>query len=68
MNVPANDGYIGRLLLDFSGNLPRGRERNKDAVFFKYTEGFRTVQNLITNQIVHGTSPTLISETLGEII
>jgi hypothetical protein len=68
MHVPVNDGYIGRPLLDVPGDLSRGRERNKDAVFFWYTEELVTVQNLTTNQTVHDTPPTLIGETLGEMI
>jgi hypothetical protein len=68
MHIPGNDGYIGRALLDIRGNLLRGRERNKDAVFIWYIDEFRPVQNLITNQTVHGTPPTLVGDTLGEMI
>jgi hypothetical protein len=33
IHILGNDSYIGRALLDIRGNLLRGRERNKDAVF-----------------------------------
>jgi hypothetical protein len=68
MQIPGNDGYIGRGLLDIRGNLLRGRERNEDATFVWYIDEFRQVQNLITNQTVHGTVPTLIGDGLGEMI
>lgn len=68
MQVPGNEGYIGRSLLDIRGNVLRGRERNEDAIFVWYVDEFRPVKNLITNQTVHGTPPTLIGDTLGEMI
>lgn len=68
MQVPGNEGYIGRGLLDIRGNALRGRERNEDAIFVWYLDEFRPVKNLITNQTVHGTLPTLIGDTLGEMI
>lgn len=33
MQIPGNEGYIGRSLLDIRGNALRGRERNEDAIF-----------------------------------
>ncbi|KAM0724063.1 hypothetical protein Q7P37_000243 [Cladosporium fusiforme] len=68
MQVPGNEGYIGRSLLDIRGNVLRGRERNEDAIFVWYVDEFRPVKNLITNQTIHGTLPTLIGDTLGEMI
>ena len=66
--VPGNEGYIGRSLLDIRGNVLRGRERNEDAIFVWYVDESRPVKNLITNQTIHGTLPTLIGDTLGEKI
>jgi len=68
MQIPRNEGYVGRSLLDIRGNVLRGRERNEDAIFIWYIDEFRPVKDLITNQTIHSTLPTLIGDTLGEKI
>ena len=68
MQIPGNEGYVGRSLLDIRGNVLRGRERNEDAIFIWYIDEFRPVKDLITNQTIHSTLPTLIGDTLGEKI
>ena len=68
MQVPGNEGYVGRSLLDIRGNVLRGRERNENAIFVWYIDEYRPVKNLITNRTIHGTPPTLVGDTLGEKI
>jgi hypothetical protein len=49
-------------------NFLRGRERSEDATVVWYINEFRQVQNLITNQTVHGTVPTLIGDGLDKMV
>jgi hypothetical protein len=65
--VPGNDGYLGRGLHCVRGNALRGREKTLDTLNIWYIDDFQ-VNNLQTNQSLHGTIPTLVGDTWGEKI
>ncbi|KAJ9633812.1 hypothetical protein H2199_009225 [Coniosporium tulheliwenetii] len=67
LHIPGNDGYLGRGLHCVRGNLLRGRERTLDTLNIWYIDDFG-VNNLNTNQSLHGTIPTLVGDTWGEKI
>jgi hypothetical protein len=65
--VPGHHRYIGRNLLCVGGNSLRGRRTNQDTLNIWYLDA-DPIPNLITNQSIHGTVPTLIGDTWGEFI
>jgi hypothetical protein len=65
--VPGHNRYIGRNLLCIRGNSLRGRKTNGDTLNIWYLDA-DPIPNLITNQSLHGTIPTLIGDTWGEFI
>ncbi|KAF2175412.1 hypothetical protein K469DRAFT_752133 [Zopfia rhizophila CBS 207.26] len=67
LHVPGNEGYLGRGLHSVRGNVLRGRKTNLDTLNIWYIDDFQ-VNNLTTNQSLHGTIPTLVGDTWGEMI
>ncbi|KAF2830976.1 hypothetical protein CC86DRAFT_366473 [Ophiobolus disseminans] len=67
LHVPGNEGYIGRGLHCVQGNTLRGREQTLDTLNIWYIDNF-AINNLQTNQSLHGTLPTLIGDAWGEMI
>jgi hypothetical protein len=65
--IPGNDGYLGRGLHCVRGNALRGRKKTLDTLNIWYIDDFQ-VKNLQTNQSLHGTIPTLVGDTWGEMI
>lgn len=68
LHIPGNDAYIGRGLRQVRGNILRGRETNQDTLHIWFLDPDVTPRNIITNQAIHGTIPTLIGDTWGEFI
>jgi hypothetical protein len=68
--VPGNNRYIGRNLHCVRGNSLRGRKINRDTLNIWYLDDdmFPPVENLITNQSLHGKIPTLVGDAWGEKI
>lgn len=67
LHIPGND-YIGRGLRQVKGNVLRGRENNQDTLHIWFLDPDVPPHNIITNQAIHGTFPTLIGDTWGEFI
>ncbi|MCJ1360495.1 MAG: hypothetical protein MMC33_010500 [Icmadophila ericetorum] len=65
--VPGHSRYIGRNLICVGGNSLRGRKTNQDTLNIWYLDD-DPIPNLVTNQSIHGTVPTLIGDTWGEFI
>jgi hypothetical protein len=68
LRIAGNDRYIGRTLQCIRGNLLRGRERNSDTLNIWHLDDFQINKLATTNQSIHGTVPTLIGDTWGEMI
>jgi hypothetical protein len=68
LRCTGHNGYIGRTLQCIRGNLLRGRERNSDTLNIWHLDDFRINKLATTNQSIHGTVPTLIGDTWGEMI
>lgn len=68
LHIPDNDGYIGRDLRQVRGNILRGREKNQDTLHIWFLDPDVPPRNIITNQAIHGTIPTLVGDTWGEFI
>jgi hypothetical protein len=67
LHVPGNERYVGRGLHRVRGNAFRGRKQNLDTLNIWCIDDF-PVNNLQTNQSLHGTLPALVGDTWGEII
>jgi hypothetical protein len=67
LHVPGNERYIGRGIHCVHGNTLRGRRQNPDTLNIWYIDDF-LVNNLETNQSLHGSFPTLIGDTWDEMI
>jgi hypothetical protein len=67
LHVPGNDKYVGRGLRCVRGNAFRGRKETLDTLNIWYIDD-SLVNNLQTNQSLHGTLPTLVGDTWGEMI
>jgi hypothetical protein len=67
LHIPGNDRYIGRNVQCIRGNLLRGREKNDDTLNIWHLDDLY-INNFDTNQSIHGTVPTLIGDTWGEMI
>lgn len=67
LHVLGNDEYVGRGLHCVRGNTFRGRKQTLDTLNIWYIDN-SLVNNLQTNQSLHGTLPTLVGDTWGEMI
>lgn len=67
LHIPGNN-YIGRGLRQVRANVLRGRENNQDTLHIWFLDPDVPPRNIITNQAIHGTIPTLIGDTWGEFI
>lgn len=67
LHIPGNDKYVGRGLHCVRGNAFRGRKDTLDTLNIWYIDDF-AVNNFQTNQSLHGTLPTLVGDTWGEMI
>ncbi|KAH8696805.1 hypothetical protein GQ44DRAFT_634075, partial [Phaeosphaeriaceae sp. PMI808] len=67
LHVPGNERYVGRGLHCVRGNTFRGRKQALDTLNIWYIDD-SPVNNLQTNQSLHGTLPTLVGDTWGEMI
>jgi hypothetical protein len=67
LHVPGNERYLGRGLHCVRDNRFRGRSASLDTLNIWYIDDF-SVNNLQTNQSLHGTLPTLVGDTWGEMI
>ncbi|KFA55193.1 hypothetical protein S40293_11483 [Stachybotrys chartarum IBT 40293] len=68
LHIPGDQSYINRGLRQVTGNIVRGRERNKNTLDIWFLDPDITPFNITTNQTIHGTLPTLIADTWGEFI
>lgn len=65
--IPGNTRYIGRELQRVRGNILRGRKSTPDTLNIWFIDDF-AVNNLRTNQALHGTALTLVGDPWGETI
>ncbi|KAE8444213.1 hypothetical protein EG329_000810 [Mollisiaceae sp. DMI_Dod_QoI] len=66
LRIPGHEWHIGRNLLCVRGNSLRGRKTNQDTLNIWYLDA--DVPNLVDNESLHGTMPTLVGDTWGEFI